>query len=222
MLLAELFYYVVSVSSFWKPRYTGLDGFGVQFLETKAYWAGWFWQARIFLIRFSRSFVEYFIYREYALCQTSNNAAISCSVVCIKTACASAGWYTQGPREIKRREVELDPQVSPEEIMSREVELDPQVSPEEIMSREVELDPQVSPEEIMSREVELDPQVSPEEIMSREVELDPQVSPEEIMSREVELDPQVSPEGIMSREVELCCDFASGCYSTAVQRTLSL
>ena len=27
------------------------------------------------------------------------------------------------PGEIKRREVELDPQVSPEEIMSREVEL---------------------------------------------------------------------------------------------------
>ena len=54
------------------------------------------------------------------------------------------------------------------------------------------------------------------------MELDPQVSPEEIMSREVELDPQVSPEGIMSREVELGCDFASGCYSTAVQRTMSL
>ena len=102
--------------------------------------------------------MEYFIYREYALCRTSINAAISCSVVCIKTAYASAGWYTQGS----------------------------------------------------------------EEIMSREVELDPQVSPEEIMSREVELDPQVSPEGIMSREVELGCDFASGCYSTAVQRTMSL
>ena len=29
-----------------------------------------------------------------------------------------------GPREIKRREVVLDPQVSPEEIKSREVELD--------------------------------------------------------------------------------------------------
>ena len=28
-----------------------------------------------------------------------------------------------GPGEIKRREVELDPQVSPEEIKSREVEL---------------------------------------------------------------------------------------------------
>ena len=73
--------------------------------------------------------------------------------------------------------------------------------------------------------MELDPQVSPEEIMSREVELDPQVSPEE-MSREVELDPQVSPEEIMSREVELDCEswtsFASGCSSTAVQRTLSL
>ena len=40
------------------------------------------------------------------------------------------------PGEIKRREVELDPQVSPEEIMSREVELDPQVSPKEIMSRD--------------------------------------------------------------------------------------
>ena len=43
------------------------------------------------------------------------------------------------PGEIKRRVVELDPQVSPEEIMSREVELDSQVSPEEIMSGEVEL-----------------------------------------------------------------------------------
>ena len=30
---------------------------------------------------------------------------------------------TRVPGEIKRREVELDPQVSPEEIMSREVEL---------------------------------------------------------------------------------------------------
>ena len=74
--------------------------------------------------------------------------------------------------------------------------------------------------------MELDPEVSPEEIMSREVELDPEVSPEEIMSREVELDPQVSPEEIMSREVELGCkgwtSFASGCSSTAEQRTLSL
>ena len=43
---------------------------------------------------------------------------------------------------------------------------------------------------------------------------------------EVELDPQVSPEKTMSREVELDCEswtsFASGCSSTAVQRTLSL
>ena len=31
--------------------------------------------------------------------------------------------YNRVPGEIKRREVELDPQVSPEEIMSREVEL---------------------------------------------------------------------------------------------------
>ena len=58
------------------------------------------------------------------------------------------------------------------------------------------------------------------------MELDPQVSPEEIMSREVELDPQVSPEEIMSREVELgresWTSFASGCSSSAVQRTLSL
>ena len=44
-----------------------------------------------------------------------------------------------GPGEIKRREVELDPQVSPGEIKRREVVLDPQVSPEEIKSREVEL-----------------------------------------------------------------------------------
>ena len=50
--------------------------------------------------------------------------------------------------------------------------------------------------------------------------------PSEIKRREVELDPQVSPEEIMSREVELGCEswtsFASGCSSTAVQRTLSL
>ena len=50
----------------------------------------------------------------------------------------------------------------------------------------------------------------------------------EIERREVELelDPHVSPEEIMSREVELGCEswisFASGCSSTAVQRTLSL
>ena len=48
--------------------------------------------------------------------------------------------------------------------------------------------------------------------------------PGEIKRRE--LDPQVSPEEIMSREVELGCEswtsFASGCYSTAVRRTLSL
>ena len=50
--------------------------------------------------------------------------------------------------------------------------------------------------------------------------------PGEIKRREVELDPQVSPEEIMRREVELGCEsgtsFASGCSSTAVQRTLSL
>ena len=48
----------------------------------------------------------------------------------------------QGPGEIKRREVVLDPQVyrvQARSIKRREVELDPQVSPEEIMSREVEL-----------------------------------------------------------------------------------
>ena len=32
-------------------------------------------------------------------------------------------YFAQSPGEIKRREVELDPQVSPEEIMSRKVEL---------------------------------------------------------------------------------------------------
>ena len=50
--------------------------------------------------------------------------------------------------------------------------------------------------------------------------------PGEIKRREVELDPQGSLEEIMSREVELGCEswtsFASGCSSTAVQRTLSL
>ena len=50
----------------------------------------------------------------------------------------------------------------------------------------------------------------PGKIKRREVELDPQVSPEEIMSREVELGMKVGP------------FFASSCYSTAVQRTLSL
>ena len=52
------------------------------------------------------------------------------------------------------------------------------------------------------------------------------MDPGEIKRCEVELDPQVSPEEIMSREVELGCEsctsFASGCSSTAVQRTLSL
>ena len=50
--------------------------------------------------------------------------------------------------------------------------------------------------------------------------------PGEIKRREVELDPQVSPDEFMSREVNLGCEswtsFASGCSSTAVQRTLSL
>ena len=50
--------------------------------------------------------------------------------------------------------------------------------------------------------------------------------PGEIKRMEVELEPQVSPEEIMSWEMELGCEswtsFASGCSSTAVQRTLSL
>ena len=56
--------------------------------------------------------------------------------------------------------------------------------------------------------------------------------PSEIKRREVESDPQVSPEEIMScrtdtaSQMELGCEnstsFASGCSSTAVQRTLSL
>ena len=50
--------------------------------------------------------------------------------------------------------------------------------------------------------------------------------PGEIKRREVELDPQVSPEENINREVDLGCEsrtsFASGCSSTAVQRTLSL
>ena len=49
---------------------------------------------------------------------------------------------------------------------------------------------------------------------------------QEIKRREVELDPEVSPEEITSREVELHCEswtsFDSSCFSTAVQRTLSL
>ena len=50
--------------------------------------------------------------------------------------------------------------------------------------------------------------------------------PGEIKRREVVLVPQASPEEIMSREVELGCEswsfFASSCYSTTAQRTLSL
>ena len=50
--------------------------------------------------------------------------------------------------------------------------------------------------------------------------------PGETKRREVMLDPVVSPEESMSREVELGCEswtfFAASCYSTAVQRTLSL
>ena len=56
----------------------------------------------------------------------------------------------------------------------------------------------------------LDTFAGPGEIKRREVVLDPQVSPEEIVSREVELGMKVGP------------FFASSCYSTAVQRTLSL
>ena len=50
--------------------------------------------------------------------------------------------------------------------------------------------------------------------------------PGETKRREVVLVPQASPEEIMSREVELGCEswsfFASSCYSTTAQRTLSL
>ena len=65
------------------------------------------------------------------------------------------------------------------------------------------------------------------DIKRREVVLGPQLQGSgDIKRREVVLDPQVSPEEIMSREVELGCEswtfFASSCYSTAVQRTLSL
>ena len=46
------------------------------------------------------------------------------------------------------------------------------------------------------------------------------------IKREVVMDPVVSPAEIMSREVELGCEswtfFASSCYSTVVQQTLSL
>ena len=58
--------------------------------------------------------------------------------------------------------------------------------------------------------------------------IDTFAGPGEIKRREVVLDPQVSPEEVMNREVELGCErkldffFASSCYSTAVQRTLSL
>ena len=66
----------------------------------------------------------------------------------------------------------------------------------------------------------------PGEIKRTEVVLGPQLTgPGEIKRREVVLDPVVSPEQIMIREVELGCKswtfFASNCYSTAVQRTLS-
>ena len=46
------------------------------------------------------------------------------------------------------------------------------------------------------------------------------------IKREVVMDPVVSPAEIMSREVGLGCEswtfFASSCYSTVVQQTLSL
>ena len=48
---------------------------------------------------------------KYILWSRSTNAGTELQII------------TRGPGEIKRREVELDPQVSPEEIMSREVEL---------------------------------------------------------------------------------------------------
>ena len=51
----------------------------------------------------------------------------SCSKVCLKGGhgqCLETGFLARSvDQEIKRREEELDPQVSPEEIMSREVEL---------------------------------------------------------------------------------------------------
>ena len=78
--------------------------------------------------------------------------------------------------------------------------------------------------------------LNPGEIKRREAswtltkKLDTFAGPGEIKRREVVLDHQVSPEEIMSREAELGCEswifflllFASSCYSTAVQRTLSL
>ena len=89
-----------------------------------------------------------------------------------------AGQSFAGPGEIKRREVELDPQESPGEIKRRGVDLgfhkragQSCAGPGGIKRREVELDPQESPGEIKSREVELGPQESPGEIKSREVEL---------------------------------------------------
>ena len=74
---------------------------------------------------------------------------------------------------------------------------------------------------------------SPGEIKRRETswtltkKLDIFAGPGEIKRREVALDPQVSPEEIRSRGGgaglrKLDFFFASSCYSTAVQRTLSL
>ena len=59
----------------------------------------------------------------------------------------SVGVHNQSPGEIKRRGVswtwtltkKSDTSAGPDETRRREVELDPQVSPEEIESREVEL-----------------------------------------------------------------------------------
>ena len=61
--------------------------------------------------------------------------------------CTSVGVHNQSPGEIKRRGVswtwtlakKSDTSAGPDETRRREVELDPQVSPEEIESREVEL-----------------------------------------------------------------------------------
>ena len=77
--------------------------------------------------------------------------------------------------------------------------------------------------------VEVTVLVSPSLIVLNMVCVDvnqPNRLPGETKRREVGLDPQVSPEEIVSREVELGCEswtsLASGCFSTAVHRTLSL
>ena len=61
--------------------------------------------------------------REEVSHKLTSSSLVTQTVYKRATACHCYCHYHRVPGEIKRREVELDPQASPEEIMSREVEL---------------------------------------------------------------------------------------------------